>query len=563
MIAARSLALFWTDRHPHSRMSLRLAVLAATSVLGGILAGGAFAVEPVEHITITSPSSIADVSSDGTPGATITGEAAYSPVRPASRASAVTADEWSMVSVDGKAVCVDGRSATGNDCTYQQIVMDFAETGGRFAGSWAFFVPAAMFSPSIDGWHTFAVELHVIGPDELYRLVGSDSKRIQVEPPPPTGRSTTTSQEPGPSPSAVTAQPTGTPAAAPGAQPPPDHTASRLRTGRAEADSVYSALTPVQQLHPTMTSVVVLVVVTLVLLLLIGFPGVLIESTVSKHYDELFPWVKRRRAKEADPRTPARVATWITVTLGVALASIVSGFVDPQFGFNLGSARLLLSSAAVFIVVSVLGWLAVERVIHFTDPALRPVVEFKWLSLVIVALAVLLSRSTGFEPGIVFGLVVGLSFGATLSTAQSARTVLVGVAYAFTLGLGCWLAYSALKALLEGAPSVGSEFALDLLAGIAVAGMSTLPVALLPITGLGGAAVFAWSRWVWAVVYAAGLATFFLVLMPLPQAWGEVSLALRVWVLLYACFAVGAILFWAFFRIKDGPPAIDARRHAR
>lgn len=436
--------------------------------------------------------------------------------------------------------------------------------------------PNGLASP-LDGPHKFRVEIFVVTRSDrgsvTYQLVDWFEKEITLVPalelqsPSTSPTSSTSPTQEGQTSAPPTATPTPTPttAAPRSASTPrgPRHTASKLGTGSADADSVYSALTPVQDIDMTPTSALVLAAVTVILLLLIGFPGVLIESTVSKHYDELFPWVKRRREKENDLDSPAHVATWITVTLGVAIATVISGFIDPQFGLNPGSARVLLSSGVVFIVLSVLGWLIVEWVIHSTDPALKPSIEFKWFSLLVVALAVLLSRLTGFEPGIVFGLVVGLSFGATLSKAQNARTVLVGVLYALILGLGSWLAYSALKPLLESQPSVASQFALDMLAGIAVAGMSTLPVALLPITGLGGAAVFTWNKWVWTVAYAVGLATFFVVLMPLPQAWGEISLALTVWVILYACFAVGAIIFWAYFRIKDRSPTTEPARHGK
>ena len=42
-------------------------------------------------------------------------------------------------------------------------------------------------------------------------------------------------------------------------------------------------------------------------------------------------------------------------------------------------------------------------------PELAPVIRFAASSLIFVAIAVLLTRITGFEPGIVFGLVLGLA----------------------------------------------------------------------------------------------------------------------------------------------------------
>ncbi|MFE4467252.1 hypothetical protein ACFRFH_00430 [Leifsonia sp. NPDC056824] len=478
--------------------------------------------------------------------------------------------EWSAVSLDGKYL----RSGDG----YLPVVLDSGSSSQE--GGWTVFLPAAVFPVAggdrsnphaIDGTYGIGVDILQSSDGGLtVTTVARARKAITLVPlaalsatpaPPgpsaPTGPGTAAPSSASPTavaPVPSTRTPTPTTVAAP--------TVSKLGTGAADADSVYSALTPAQDVHLTLTSGMVLIVLTLILLLLIGFPGVLIESTVSDHYDELFSWVRRRHRVRAaaGAGSPARLTTWLSVVAGVAVASIISGFVDPQFGVNPGSARVLLSSAVVFVVYSVVGWLAVDWVIHSTDPALKPTIEFKWLSLLVVVLSVGRSRLTGFEPGIVFGLVVGLSFGAAISAVESARTALVAVAYSFIVGLGSWLAYSALKPVLQAQSGSGHQFTLDMLAGIAVAGMSTLPVAFLPITGLAGGAVFTWNRWVWGAVYAAGLAAFFVVLMPLPQSWGEVSLALAAWVGLYACFAVAAVLFWGWFRLKDWRKAAHRAR---
>ncbi len=352
---------------------------------------------------------------------------------------------------------------------------------------------------------------------------------------------------PTPEPEAVLTPPPDAPLA-----PPP---ASPLATGNPSSPSVLSSLRPVTEVVAAPGNLLAAAAVTIVLLLLVGLPSALLGQTLSENYERVFGGIttaaRRARGVLSFPALPR----WLPLAFGLGIATVMSAFVDPGFGWNLGSVRMLVSMGIAFVAESVLGWVVIRAVLAKTDPDLRPRPEFKFGSLVIILVAVVLSRLVGFEPGMVFGLVVGLAFGASLATARDARVKLIGLGWALAIGLVGWLGYGLLAGLSGWLP----VFAAETLSAIAVSSLAALPVALLPLAGLDGAVLFRWNRWVWAGVYALGLLLFFVVLMPMPFSWGEVGPPLATWVGLYAGYAVLAVGLWAVFRYAK-PKSAPAER---
>ena len=50
---------------------------------------------------------------------------------------------------------------------------------------------------------------------------------------------------------------------------------------------------------------------------------------------------------------------WWWAAAGVLLAGVLSGFVDPHFGLNVGSGRALASILVSFVLETMVGWLVV------------------------------------------------------------------------------------------------------------------------------------------------------------------------------------------------------------
>ncbi|MEO8093920.1 MAG: hypothetical protein ABI632_03200 [Pseudolysinimonas sp.] len=280
---------------------------------------------------------------------------------------------------------------------------------------------------------------------------------------------------------------------------------------------------------------------TVVLVLLIAFPTQLFNSAADRANAAARAWWRRRRGA-SKPSSARRVsfAGWPLAAGGVLLAGVISAFVDPGFGLDAAGWRALLSILVSFAIEVGVGWIAVILLVRRTHPDATPKFEFQPLSLLVVALAVVVSRLSGFEPGIVFGLVAGVAFGGLLATADRARVALIGIGWAFAIGVVAWLGYSLIPADTEG---VGL-FARETLSSASIAGMAALPIALLPARGLTGFAVWSWRRPVWIAAYAVGVFAFLLVLLPLPASWAAVHASIWTWAGLYLLYAIAAIGVW-------------------
>ncbi len=324
-------------------------------------------------------------------------------------------------------------------------------------------------------------------------------------------------------------------------------TTSRLESRAASAPSVLSALPTVGDVSLGAGRGVALALLVVILVLLIAFPTHLLNSAVESGQDRLSALRRRRLglpedAGDAPPSASAR--TW-GVAAGVVLAaSVISAFVDPGFGLNPGSARVIASLGLALAIETLLVWSLVIGVTRRASPGTIAGFHAAPATLLVVALAVLLTRLTGFEPGIIFGLVAGVTFATAAGATAQGKVALAGTGLALVLALGGWIGYS-----LIGPASVGSGFArtflTETLSSLAIAGIASLPLALVPLRGMTGHTLYTWSRPLWAGSYAVGLLGFFLVLMPMPFSWSAVDTPLRVWVLLYVAYAATAVVAWA------------------
>lgn len=276
---------------------------------------------------------------------------------------------------------------------------------------------------------------------------------------------------------------------------------------------------------------------TVVLALLVAIPTHFFNTAAETLSDRIGAWWRRwRKTPEGVERPGVALSGWPLAAAGVAVAAVIAAFADPDFGFDAAGLRVLLSILVAFGLEVVLGWFAVILIVRRTHPAAAATFRFAPLTLVLVAAAVALTRLTGFEPPIVFGLVAGVAFGGLLGTAEKARVALIGLGWAFGIGMLAWIAYSLLP--------IDLVVVRELLSTAAIAGISTLPIALLPLRGLAGRTVWEANRVVWLVAYAIGLFAFLLVLLPLPASWAEVGVGLWTWIGLYAAYALAAVGVW-------------------
>ena len=321
--------------------------------------------------------------------------------------------------------------------------------------------------------------------------------------------------------------------------------------------SVLSTLRTIPQALPTPTQTAVIAGSAIVLTLVLGWPSALLNSVVGARYQRLVhflttrrrrraPWQEAAAAPATEPAPPRTIRRsglpgWL-IWPGFALAAIIGALVDPDFGWNAMSLRVVITLFCSFLVFTLVTWAIVRAVARRLQPDSAPYLRFRWGSLVIVALAVLVARLLELEPGVIFGLVAGIAYAATLTAARSAVVTLVGSAISVAFGAIGWIGYSLL------APVETDQFAIvflvEFLAGMTIKGVSSLPLALLPIAGLDGGRIFGWRRLVWGAAYAVGLAAFMLVLLTIPKSWGEIPGDFLRWLLLFGAYALLAIVVW-------------------
>lgn len=326
--------------------------------------------------------------------------------------------------------------------------------------------------------------------------------------------------------------------------------ATPTATGPADP-SVLSDLKTVAAAAPTPGQAAVIGVSSVLLMLLVGFPGFLLSRVIAARYDQLFAWTNRGAAGRIKERLGQTQPTWM-LWLGIAAAALVASFIDPRFGLNPMSVRILLTVFGAFVVYNLLGWMLVKAIVSRIEPSARPVVQFRWGSILVLVVAVLVSRLLDFSPGIVFGVVAGLTFAVALAASKRAVVVLVGSGFALSAGLLAWLLYSVLAQVESNLVTVTLT---ELFSAIAIEGIATLPLALLPFAAFDGGVLSRWKRWVWALSYTLGMAVFLLVLVTAPAGFASIPGDFVRWMLIFVAFAlVATVLWWLDGRARRKPP---------
>lgn len=307
-----------------------------------------------------------------------------------------------------------------------------------------------------------------------------------------------------------------------------------------DTPSIFSELPTVQGIQVTATGTVVLVAGVAIFVGVVAWPGKLLESAVAERYGRLTrPFAPVRTVVARFTPVTRRVPRLLALALAVALAALITSFLDPGFGTIAASPRIFLSQILALAGESLVGLLLVGAILR-RSAGVESRLDIKAGSLLLVALAVLLSRAVGLHPGLVLGVLIGLAFTVELGRARERLVAILEVGYLLLAGIAAWLVYSGLVA--AGVGGLVGTFLVEFFAGLAVAALSALPVALLPLGRLPGAILFAANRVGWAVGYAIATVLMLLVLLPLPASWESIETPLVVWFVAYAAYGIVAVL---------------------
>lgn len=279
---------------------------------------------------------------------------------------------------------------------------------------------------------------------------------------------------------------------------------------------------------------------------LMPFPSQLFNSTLETHETEVRRWFRLDRIGSAVGRIGAFWTSWPGVALFTMLAAALYGFLDPGFGLNAGSLPTFMGML-VGIVLTTTAF-TIPVVLAHRRHGDRPGLKVVPVSLLIGVGCVLLSRLTDFQPGYLYGLLLGLAFARELSADEEGRTTALSAAAMLVVALVAWIG---LGALPDG-DGFGLVAARTTLAVLMVAGLEGVVFGLLPMRFLPGASLYAWNRILWSGLLALGVFAFFHILInPASGYLSDTSRTpLFTVVALLVGFSVVSVAFWSWFRFR-------------
>jgi hypothetical protein len=242
----------------------------------------------------------------------------------------------------------------------------------------------------------------------------------------------------------------------------------------------------------------------------------------------------------------------------IGLSALLYCFLDPTFGINIGSIATFLG-LAIGLAVVLLAY-GVPLFVFSRSARFQLVARALPITLVVGVICVVVSRFANFQPGYLYGLVIGFFFATALSREQEGRAEAIAAGSSLVVALVAWVTLSFLRG------GQGTEF--DLVTAIlqsatvtiVVAGLENAVFAMLPLRFLPGEAVYNWNRRVWIVLIAVGLFGFAHVLLN-PSA-GYLADTTRTsfftLIVLLVGFGLASVLFWAYFRFRPQRPHPDA-----
>ena len=256
---------------------------------------------------------------------------------------------------------------------------------------------------------------------------------------------------------------------------------------------------------------------------------------------------------------PDRLADFWGTRPGIAAFVVLSGliyaFLIPGFGLDAASLAALLGLVGGLVVV-ILAFDLPARQYHGARTGDLGRLRVYPGSILVGIACVLLSKVANFQPGYLYGLVVGYQFHREMSGADEGRSAALRAMWALGASLVAWLA---LAVVTPANPATSSlvDLALDtMLATVVVAGVEGALFELFPLRFLPGEVVYAWRRPVWAALFAVSAFAFVAVLIN--PASGYLSntrqIPLLVALALFTIFAIVSVGFWGYFRFRHTPP---------
>ncbi len=280
----------------------------------------------------------------------------------------------------------------------------------------------------------------------------------------------------------------------------------------------------------------------LVFIVLVALPLRLASGALGGRLSLPRPRLLGRNSRRRDPEPTPRERT-IALSASLAVAAFL-GVMAIGPDADVTAALQLFVSLAAGLVILTGGMLLVGRTVARsldTEVAIRLVPGF----LLIAAVSAVLSRSLDLHPPLLFGLVATLVVAEEASQTLRARLQFVQVATLVALSATSWLGHE----VITRAGGFWSAALGETLAAICVSGLSAAVLLLLPVGGLPGRAILAWSVpvWVGATLITVTVAGAVLFSGIGASAWLTVAAG---------CIAAACLATWIWIRWVE--PALES-----
>jgi DNA-binding beta-propeller fold protein YncE len=300
--------------------------------------------------------------------------------------------------------------------------------------------------------------------------------------------------------------------------------------------------------------------ITAFLMLLLGAPTTVFNSTLSANRVLIERWIRRRRPRQLRRigligRIGALIGAWSRSWAGLfaylGLAAVVYAFLKPEFpGQN--AARTLFTTAFGIAVGTAVSQLPSEWYVR-RHHGKRGRVQVALWTLGLALGCVLVTRFASVQPGYIYGIIGAFTFAVVLTREDRGRMAFGGMATLLGVGLAAWfirIPFEPVAGVVGG--DLGS-LVNELLSNTFVGAVQGSAIALIPLRYLTGEHLFAWSRPRWVLIWAASLLLFAHVILypvssfgPHPSPTGLWTVAVTV--VAYSLVALG---FWWFFRRRE------------
>jgi hypothetical protein len=315
------------------------------------------------------------------------------------------------------------------------------------------------------------------------------------------------------------------------------------RTDATAPSALSESIPPLERIVANPVTIAIAGGLALALLFLVALPTELLNSSLSSNTSRLgrvYGSIDGAMSKAQDwfikvTRSRALAAGVITV-----IVAIVYGFIDPGFGFDVVSLRLVLSLALAFFILSYgASWLSgfVIRRLWGTSAviAIQPSI------ILFAVVGVVVARILDFSPGFLIGIAIGLEL-IQASRRVSARAVLVQFLFVVGLALAAWVAYS----LFTPGDDFGGMLVEDTLVAVTAEGLTGALIAVFPLQFMDGRELWLDSKRLWVGAFLLVAVPFSLLVLPTAVEGTEVG-DYGIWLLVFAVFGLISVTIWLVF----------------